>query len=810
MRERIYLSCFRNAIMEPGHTPKRHVVVLKPLTLWRSIMKKKNIFTLFILLSLLVSQFAVSTVALASGCDAAQFVADISVPDGSAYKAGDTFDKTWRLKNVGTCTWSTSYTLVFDSGNQMSAPASTAFSKSVAPGGTIDLTVKMTAPTTNGLIRGYWKLKNASSASFGIGANADKAFWVEIRVASADTGGGTGYDFVQKAGDATWTSGAGTLPFPGKSTDLNGAGLTVDNPKLEDGSAAGTSGLLMVPQSTYDGFVQGQYPAYHVQNGDRFKSIINCAYTATSCYVNFRLDYQIGSNPVRTFWSFNERYEGLYYKADLDLSALAGNDVKFILRVGAAGYATGDQALWGAPRIASTGTGPIATNTPTPTGTPPTPTVTNTPGPVSSCDRVTFVSDLDVPDGKVFGPGVSFTKTWRVKNTGTCTWTTSYKLVFVSGEQMGAAATEFNLKSTIAPNTTVDISVALKSPTASGNYRGYWQFKNAQGASFGLGSSNQPFWVEINVNGGIVVTPTGATATPTPTPVAAGPDRVTYIADISIPDGTVLKASQSFKKTWRIKNTGTSTWGTGYKIVFVSGDLMSGPKEAPLASTVAPNTTIDVSLDLISPANNGSYRGYWELKNADGRLFGLGTNADKPFWVDIVVKGASPSSGPTMTPTTGPSPTPTSTPQALTYTNQKYKFQFTYPAKGQIGNDQTDTSARITLPIAPNTNLGEKYVAVSVVENLSPCKTGLFQPTASENVTISGISFLKETGSEGAAGNIYESVAYSAVKGTACITMNFVLHSTNPGNYSTPPAVFDEAAESAVFSDIMTSFKWLN
>ncbi len=752
----------------------------------------KNIFTLLILLSLLVSQFAVSTIALASGCDAAQFVADITVPDGSTYKAGDTFNKTWRLKNVGTCTWSTSYTLVFDSGNQMSALASTALSKSVAPGETIDLTLKMTAPTSSGIIRGNWKFKNASSVSFGIGATADKAFWVEISVASADNGGGTGYDFVQKAGDATWTSGAGTLPFPGKSTDLNGAALTVDNPQLEDGSALGSAGLLMVPQSTYDGFVQGQYPSYHVQNGDRFKSIINCQYNATTCYVNFRLDYQIGSNPVKTFWSFNERYEGLYYRADLDLSSLAGNDVKFILRVGAAGYATGDYALWGAPRIVSAGTGPIATSTPTVTGTPATPTVTNTPGPVSSCDKVTFVSDLDVPDGKVFGPSVSFTKTWRVKNTGTCTWTTAYKLVFVSGEQMGAAATEFNLKSTIAPNTTVDISVALKSPAASGSYRGYWQFKNAQGASFGLGSANQPFWVDINVNGGIVVTPT----TPPSTPVAAGPDRVTYVADISIPDGTVLKASQSFKKTWRIRNTGTSTWGTGYKLVFVSGDPMSGPKEAPLASTVAPNTTIDISLDLISPADNGSYRGYWELKNASGTLFGLGTSADKPFWVDIVVKGAS-----------GPTPTPGPTPQALTYTNQKYKFQFTYPAKGVIGNDQTDTSARITLPVAPNTNLGEKYLAVSVVENLNPCKTGLFQPSASETVTISGISFLKETGSEGAAGNIYKSVAYSAVKGTACVTMNFVLHSSNLGNYATPPAAFDEAAESAVFSDIMASFK---
>lgn len=786
-------------------------------------MKKKNVFTLLALLALLLTQLAVSTTARASGCDAAQFVADVTVPDGTTYKAGDSFDKTWRIKNVGSCTWSTSYNLVFDSGNQMSAPAATPLSKSVAPGATIDLTLKMTAPSTSGLIRGNWKLKNASNASFGIGAAADKAFWVEIRVAASDNGGGTGYDFVQKAGDAVWTSGAGTLPFPGKITDLNGAGLSVDNPKLEDNSSAGAPGLLMSPQSTYDGFVQAQYPAYKVQNGDRFKSIINCEYGATSCYVNFRLDYQIGSNVVKTFWSFNERYEGLYYPANLDLSSLAGQDVKFILRIGAAGYATGDHALWGAPRIVSTG-GTTATKTPTVTGTPPTPTATvttgpsKTPGPTTSCDKLTFVSDLDVPDGKVFAPGAAFIKTWRVKNTGTCTWTTSYKLVFVSGEQMGAASAEINLKSTINPNTTVDISVPLAAPAANGNYRGYWQLKNAQGALFGLGgAADQPFWVDINVKGGttvtatptVTVTGTPPTPTKTSTPSSAGPDRITFVADISIPDGSSFSASQSFRKTWRIKNTGTTTWTTGYKLVFVSGEQMSGPKEAPLASTVAPGTTIDITIDLISPASNGTYRGYWQLKNASGVLFGIGANADKPFWVDISVKGASSGSSATMTPTVGPSKTPTATAQALTYTNQKYQFQFTYPAQGKI-SDQSDTAAKITLPIAPNTNLGEKYLAVSVVENVTSCKTALFPPSASTTVTIGGISFLKETGSDAGAGNFYQSVAYSATKGTACVTMNFVLHSTNPANYATPPATFDEAAESAVFAEIMATFKWLS
>ena len=140
--------------------------------------------------------------AQAAACDAAQFIADVTIPDGTSFNPGDSFDKIWRLKNVGSCSWSTSYNLVFDSGNQMSAPAATPFSKNVAPGETIDLKVKMTAPSTSGLIRGYWKLRNAAGVLFGIGAAANKPFWIEIRV-STSSGGGTGYDFVQNAASAT-------------------------------------------------------------------------------------------------------------------------------------------------------------------------------------------------------------------------------------------------------------------------------------------------------------------------------------------------------------------------------------------------------------------------------------------------------------------------------------------------------------------------------------------------------------------------------------------------------------------------------
>jgi hypothetical protein len=150
----------------------------------------------------------------------------------------------------------------------------------------------------------------------------------------------------------------------------------------------------------------------------------------------------------------------------------------------------------------------------------------------------------------------------------------------------------------------------------------------------------------------------------------------------------------------------------------------------------------------------------------------------------------------------------------LTYTNQKYGFTIKYPQGGQI-SDSTDISARIQLPFVQETNLDEKYLDVSVAENINPCSSpnalqyspGTIQP---QQVTINTLSFILVSGSDAGMGSIYDWTSYSTVKGNACVSLTFVLHSSNPGMYSTPPAIFDNSAESAVFADIVSTFTWLN
>jgi hypothetical protein len=139
-------------------------------------------------------------------------------------------------------------------------------------------------------------------------------------------------------------------------------------------------------------------------------------------------------------------------------------------------------------------------------------------------------------------------------------------------------------------------------------------------------------------------TPTAtATLTPTPTKAPASEDeRAGFILDVSVPDGTVFQPNEVFTKTWRLKNLGSTTWTPDYALSFADGDLMSGPVAVPLPleGEAAPGETVDISVRLIAPPNAGDYRGYWQLENSNGEVFGVGTNADEAVWVDIKVEGA--------------------------------------------------------------------------------------------------------------------------------------------------------------------------
>ncbi len=107
---------------------------------------------------------------------------DITIPDDTTVQAGLSFVKIWRLVNVGSCTWDTSYAAVFFSGEQMGAPAVVPLKGQVAPGQSVDISVEMLAPSASGSYQGNWKLRNGANVLFGIGPNGSAPFWVRILV----------------------------------------------------------------------------------------------------------------------------------------------------------------------------------------------------------------------------------------------------------------------------------------------------------------------------------------------------------------------------------------------------------------------------------------------------------------------------------------------------------------------------------------------------------------------------------------------------------------------------------------------------
>jgi len=115
-------------------------------------------------------------------------------------------------------------------------------------------------------------------------------------------------------------------------------------------------------------------------------------------------------------------------------------------------------------------------------------------------------------------------------------------------------------------------------------------------------------------------------------------NRASFVADVTVPDGTLFGAGDSFVKTWRLANAGSCTWNSNYKLVFSSGSLLSAPSSVNLPGSVAPGQTVDISVSMVAPDSDGTYTGYWKLESDSGTVFGIGQYGNSPFFVEIVVE----------------------------------------------------------------------------------------------------------------------------------------------------------------------------
>lgn len=291
-------------------------------------------------------------------CDWLQFVSNVTVPDGKEYLPGVQFTKTWRLQNIGRCTWTREYSLVFYGGDQMSGAAVIPLTGDVPPGATVDLSVGLTAPATTGTYTGYWLLRNAGGLLFGAGDEADQPFTVSIKVDLRDT---VLYDMADRYCKADWTNSRLSLKCPTQIEDeLIGFVYKDDSPRLETDLQDNEPALVTHPDMggfmRFDfigeqGLIAGTFPDQVIEDGDRFEAVIGCMYGNVDCNVLFYLLVEKPNGNYDILASWQEYYDGEVTTVNVDLSEWAGREIRLILAVVANGSSQGDYAFWLNPRL---------------------------------------------------------------------------------------------------------------------------------------------------------------------------------------------------------------------------------------------------------------------------------------------------------------------------------------------------------------------------------------------------------------------------------------------------------------------------
>jgi len=225
---------------------------------------------------------AVPTVPSGPAGERAVFVSDVTIPDGSVISPGATFRKTWKLQNGGTSTWTTSYTFVFVSGDQMGTIVSVPLLQSVSPGQQVEVSVDMVAPTATGKYQSYWKMKNASGQLF------NDSVYVLINVGS---------------GGATPTTAPGATPIP-TSTGVPGNPINSLTMSVDEGTYLGQCPHLFTFAATFT-LNQGATLTYKLEaysDTPGFQFVLPSAQTSTFGPGTFTLSFPLEFTSSGTGW----------------------------------------------------------------------------------------------------------------------------------------------------------------------------------------------------------------------------------------------------------------------------------------------------------------------------------------------------------------------------------------------------------------------------------------------------------------------------------------------------------------------------
>ncbi len=279
-------------------------------------------------------------------CNKAKYMDYETIPDNTTFTPNTAFTKLWRVRNDGTCTWTTAYSVYFDSGAQMGAAPSIPLTRNVYPGETYDISIPMTAPSSAGTYKGNWKIKDQNGANF-----VTNPFYVQIIVQA--TGSTIKYNFADNYCAAQWVSGAGILPCPGLDTDIRGFVIRRDSPKWSSGGQEDEHAVETHPEWVDNGVITGMSPGINIVSGDRFVADVGCLYKSggSACNFKYQVTYKVDGGSLALLIQGTKAYGETPTRIDVDLSSFAGHSVQFALVVMANGVSTQDWAVWLMPSI---------------------------------------------------------------------------------------------------------------------------------------------------------------------------------------------------------------------------------------------------------------------------------------------------------------------------------------------------------------------------------------------------------------------------------------------------------------------------
>jgi hypothetical protein len=285
-------------------------------------------------------------------CDWARYIKDVTIPDGTALAPGETFIKTWRFENIGSCTWTTGYGLVNTGGDAMDAARHTPLSVTVVPTNTVDISVELTAPNIPGDYLGLWNLSNESGELFGIGDDAKGIFWVKIRVKDPDQENiqlslNMGENFCT----AAWSSSTGALSCPSTASLTNGSVNLIYNPTIEGGQSSNLATIVTVPSNGDGGYISGRFPPLLISEGDYLTTTIGCLSDYPTCDVIFEIRYRDDAGNEVLLGSWGQIQDGYNHEVYLDLTSLTGMPIEFIFNVLNNGTSEDDRAFWLFPAV---------------------------------------------------------------------------------------------------------------------------------------------------------------------------------------------------------------------------------------------------------------------------------------------------------------------------------------------------------------------------------------------------------------------------------------------------------------------------